>query len=442
MKFAFKIAKRYLSSRKEKSFVQKISNICIITVAVSIAVPILVLSVFGGFHKNVGNKIIAVESDIRIRPPYIDFTNYDEVSEFIENHPDLQGMVEDVVPYFTAYGIIKHLDKRLSVQLLAVPDEFYETNPYYREEMVNYRTARPELPELDEGEIFLGRKLINDILGAASRDVSVYVPISLNSLNVNIQEEEFEIAGAFISGYNKYEASLGIMRLEDVPDSFGIEDFATGLMVYLKNHDRYNTVINKLKRIPELADYEFTATQEEGLFIDFNREKGLMRSALIILVLASFMTIYITLNVVVLDKQKEIGIMKTFGVDPPTISRIFIVEGFLIGIIGAFIGVTIGMFMAVHLADIIKAYEWIASQFTCTLFSRDLPFYKWFGVYGDCKVELIPDNTFYITNMPSDPQLTDVLIQTMGAITAAVLAAYFPSARASKQKPIETLTKK
>jgi lipoprotein-releasing system permease protein len=328
------------------------------------------------------------------------------------------------------------------MQILAVPDEFYETNPYYREEMVNYRTARPELPELGEGQIILGRKLINDILGAASRDVSIYVPISLNSLNVNIQEEKFELAGAFISGYNKFEASLGIMRLEDVPESFGIEDFATGLMVYLKNPDRYNTVIGRMERISALDGYTFRATKEEGLFIDFKREKGLMRSALIILVLASFMTIYITLNVVVLDKQKEIGIMKTYGVDPHTVSRIFIIEGFLIGVIGAFIGVTLGMFMAVHLADIIKAFEWIASQISCNFYSRDLPFYKWFELYGDCRVVVIPDNTFYITNMPSDPQLTDVLIQTMGAITAAVLAAYFPSARASKQKPIETLTKK
>ncbi len=454
MRLALRIAKQYLSSRK-KSFVQKISNICIITVTVSIAIPVLVLSVFGGFHKNVGNKILAVEGDIKVIPPYVDFTNYEEIIEIIENDKSVSPMIKEVIPYFDAYGIIKRYKQKYPTRLLAVPEKFYEDSNIYQQEIINAYTnfnvpESKELPDLEKNNVVLGRKLMHDLLTSEGSKVEVYLPFSLNAINVNLQEKEFTVSGGIISGFNKYEESLTIMRFEDVAKSFGIEKYASGLMIYLENPSQYKEVVRRLKRIPQLnppkesgkRGYSFVLSQEEGLFLDFEREKGLMRIALIILVLASFMTIYITLNVVVLDKQKEIGIMKAFGVDSHTVSRIFIIEGFLIGIIGGFAGVTLGMFMSVHLTDIIKAFEWVVSGISCGFLSEALPFREMLGLTGDCRIVVIPDDTFYITNMPSDPHLMDVLIQTIGAITASVLAAYFPSVRAAKQRPIETLTRK
>lgn len=454
MRLALRIAKQYLSSRK-KSFVQKISNICIITVTVSIAIPILVLSVFGGFHKNVGNKILAVEGDIKVIPPYVDFTNYEDIISIIKNDKSVSPMIKEIIPYFDAYGIIKRYKQKYPARLLAVPEEFYENAGIYQKEIINAYTNfnNPEsrkLPELSESNIVLGRKLMHDLLTSEGSEVDIYLPFSLNAININLEEQSFAVSGGIISGFNKYEESLTLMRFEDVAKSFGIEKYASGLMIYLNDHSKYKEVVRRLKRIPELnppkeaekRSYSFVLTQEEGLFLDFQREKGLMRVALIILVLASFMTIYITLNVVVLDKQKEIGIMKAFGVDSHTVSRIFIIEGFLIGIIGGFAGVTLGMFMSVHLSDIIKAFEWVVSGISCGFLSDVLPFRELLGFRGDCQIVVIPDDTFYITNMPSDPHLMDVLIQTIGAITASVLAAYFPSVRAAKQKPIETLTRK
>jgi lipoprotein-releasing system permease protein len=454
MRLALRIAKQYLSTRK-KSFVQKISNICIITVTVSIAIPVLVLSVFGGFHKNVGNKILTLEGDIKVIPPYVDFTNYEEIIEVIENDKSVSPMIKEVIPYFDAYGIIKRYKQKYPTRLLAVPEKFYEGSNIYQKEIINAYTnfndpESKELPNLEENNVVLGRKLMHDLLTSEGSEVEIYLPFSLNAININLQEKEFIVSGGIISGFNKYEESLTIMRFEDVAKSFGIEKYASGLMIYLENPSQYREVVRRLKKIPQInpsknsekREYTFILTQEEGLFLDFEREKGLMRVALIILVLASFMTIYITLNVVVLDKQKEIGIMKAFGVDSHTVSRIFIIEGFLIGIIGGFAGVTLGMFMSVHLSDIIKAFEWVISGISCGFLSEALPFKEMIGFTGDCKIVVIPDDTFYITNMPSDPHLMDVLIQTIGAITASVLAAYFPSVRAAKQKPIETLTRK
>lgn len=442
MRFALKIARRYLSTRKEKSIVHKISNICIITVVVSIAVPILVLSVFGGFHQNVGNKLLAMEGDIKVIPPYIDFNNYDEIKKLIMSNELISPYIDTVIPYYTAYGIIKKGQSKYPTQILAVPGDFYNNNEYYNEEFANRNRREEGLPELSEGEVILGRKLMADLLANTYNTVSIYIPISINAMSINTKETDFEIAGGITTGFNQYEGTLTLMRFEDISKSFDIGNYATGLMIYLKNSNSYKNVVGLLNEVPELERYKYTLTQEEGLFIDFQREKGLMRTALIILVFASFMTIYITLNVVVLDKQKEIGIMKAFGVNSSTVSKIFIVEGFLIGIIGAISGVMLGLFMSVHLADIVHLFETLTSAVTCTFFDPELPFRRWFHLIGDCQIKVVPDDTFFITNMPSSTQLSDVLIQTIGAITAAVLAAYFPSTRASKQKPIETLMRK
>jgi len=441
MKFALKVAMRFLSARK-KSLVQKISNICIITVIVSIAVPILVLSVFGGFHKNVGNKLLTVEGDIKILPPYIDFTEYNEVIKDIKNSPSVSDYIDDIIPYFDAYGIIKKSNSKSPTRILAIPESFFKKSKMYHKEFVSFDSPDLELPELKEHSVILGNNVMNSLLVSPYSKISIYLPLSFSATSIDLQENSFEVAGSFLSGYNKYEDSLVIMRLEDVSSSFGIQNYATGIMVYLKDHSKYSSFVAKLKKLPFLSKYRYSATQDEGLFIDFKREKGLMRIALLILVFASFMTIYITLNVVVLDKQKEIGIMKAFGVNSTTVSRIFIIEGFLIGSIGAFIGVMLGMFMAVNLTDIIKAFETIVSSIFCTFFDRNLPFVNWFNLSGDCHITIIDSDTFYITNMPSDPQLIDALIQTIGAIIASVLAAYFTSTRAAKQKPIETLMHK
>lgn len=442
MKFALVIARRYLSSRKEKSFVQKISNICIILVAVSIAVPILVLSVFGGFHQNTGNKILTIEADIKILPPAVDFTNYEEIIQIIKNEESISKELEDIIPYFSAYGFIKKSVGRFPTRILAVPEEFYNTNKMYNKEMVNSSSVAKKLPKMKKGNIVLARGLMGKIGAASGNDISIYIPFSLNPVSINLQETMLEIAGGFSLGFNNFDTLLTIMRFEDVSKSFNIQNYATGLMIYLKNHDKYKDILTQIKQLPALQNFKYKVTQEEGLFVDFKREKSLMRVALMILVLASFMTIYITLNVVVMDKQKEIGIMKAFGVNSSTISKIFITEGFLIGIIGAFIGVSVGMFMAVNLSDIIKVFEYIASSFTTVFFDKHLPFRQWFNLVGDGKVLVMPGNSLYINDMPSNPIFMDILIQTIGAITASVLAAYFPSARASKQKPIETLVKK
>ncbi len=176
-----------------------------------------------------------------------------------------------------------------------------------------------------------------------------------------------------------------------------------------------------------------TNTFEEGIFKDFAQEKKLMTMLLLFLTISAFITIYISVHVVVIDKRKEIGILKTFGSMSQSIQSIFVLEGIIISFTGVIIGNLLGVLITVSITEIIIFIEWIVN--TLWKFAEDGHLlYK-----GDQMWWIMDPNVFYLKTFPYKIDYFDVFLLCAGAIFVSIIAAYLPSKQASEKNVVESL---
>ena len=244
---------------------------------------------------------------------------------------------------------------------------------------------------------------------------------------------KLKVMGIFTAGYARYDSFLAYTTLNTMRrlTSSNME-LVTTVGIYLKNKEEAKSVIQKLKKDKLLKNLRITDTMDNDIFNEFKKEKKLISLILYVAILISFLNIYITLNVIVVEKQKDIAILKSYGVSSKSIQKIFISEGFLIGLTGAFFGIILGLFLTVNIKEISQFIEFLVNSLS-KLWSFAL------GTPAPPTFEIMPREKFYLSTLPYKISTLDIVIQSGGAILSALLAAYFPSRRAAKKRPVEVL---
>ena len=230
------------------------------------------------------------------------------------------------------------------------------------------------------------------------------------------QLKRFTVSGIFSAGYNEYDRGMAFVHMQDLQRVLRIGEGVTGLRVKVRDMDKASIVAGQLNTALR-GQYQVSDWSRENInmFRALKMEKTLMGILLSLIIAMGAFNLVSSQVMLVTDKQADIAILRTLGFSPGGVMRTFMVQGSLIGIIGTLAGVIFGVLLTLNLENILQAIE---------------------AVFG---VQLLPEDVYYITGLPTDMRLSDILTISAVSLTMAFLATLYPAWRAARTAPAEAL---
>jgi lipoprotein-releasing system permease protein len=372
---------------------------------------ITVMSVMNGFQKEVRTRILGVASHVQVSGIDGTLTNWPQVAHETTNHPQ----VESAAPYVGAQGMVSVGQVVRGVMVRGILPALEDKVADLDRMMVSGR-----LDALVPGEfgIVVGTELART-LGVSRGDKIVLISPQgqVTPAGILPRLKQFTVTGIFEAGHFEYDSSLVLIHIEDAQKLYRMEDDqVSGVRLKLRDLFLAPQVVREL--VPLISqDTHITdwTRQHANYFRAIQIEKRMLSLILALIIAVAAFNIVSTLVMAVTDKQPDIAILRTLGASPRSIMKIFIVQGTLIGVFGTLLGVVGGVLLAYNVSDVIALVE--------RLFS----------------VQFLSREVYYISEIPSDPQMADIVTVATVSFVLTLLATIYPSYRASKVNPAEAL---
>ena len=393
MNLPFFISLRYLATKRKEKFISLISVISVLGVAIGVMALIIVIAVMAGFDRDLRDKIVGNYSHITIASySGIDAVKYKAISEKLKTNRHVQG----ISPFVQGQILVKSGDRFVAVGIKGIdPGIEAETTK------LNQYLIRGSLDDLADGSLFIGRELAF-VLGVREGSVvTTFSPLG--------KQYSLKVAGIFYSGMYDYDMNLVFTNLKTSQELLGLGNQISAVAVKLD--DLY--LADKLKS--ELSaglgmDYNLRTWTEanQNFFAALKLEKLTMFIILTLIILVASFNIISTLIVMVVEKTKDIGILKAIGMTSAQIRRIFTFQGILIGAMGTGLGACAGLL----LCWLLKKYEFIK----------------------------LPQDIYYIDRLPVAIQIwPDMVLIILAALVITLASTIYPAAKAARFEPVEAL---
>lgn len=407
--FEWFISFRYLRARHKQKFISLISLISVAGITVGVMALIVVLAVYSGFTTGLRDQILGINSHIIVQKMGGVIPEYTLARDRIMTVDNVTG----ATPYLYAQTllsgsrggtgvVLRGIDVESARNVIALPDQMIEGSIDGLVQNDNVRVPN----------IILGVALAKDLyvgLGDKVRLISPSGP--LTPMGVIPKIKTCRVSGIFESGMYEYDSTIAYMTIADVQNFLESGDIVHGIEVTVeeKELNRADKVAVKIRKL--LGD-TFVArdwmSMNHNLFAAFKLEKIGMFICVALIILVAALNIISALIMVVMEKEKDIAILKSMGATSKSIMKIFFFQGMVIGLFGTFLGVAGGLGL-------------------CELLSR----YKF--------IEL-PSNVYPMNTLPIKVLPMDVGIIAMSAVIITLSATIYPSWKASRVKPAEVLS--
>jgi lipoprotein-releasing system permease protein len=277
--------------------------------------------------------------------------------------------------------------------------------------------ALGSLEELTAGSrrIILGRVLALNLGLSPGDAVTLLVPRVVEG-RMMPRYTAFTVSGIFEAGIQDADANLALVHMSDASELKGLGGAAEGVAVRLDDPLAVSE-FQAAQRSALPAGWRYSDWTEEhrNLFTAIHIEKLMMSLILMLIVGVAAFNIVASLMMVVIDKQKDIAILRTYGLDPQRVARVFLVQGAVIGVAGTVLGTGLGLLLAFNVDVIVP---WLESTFG---------------------FQIMPGDVYYVTTIPSEVHLFDVVAIPAVALVVAMLATLYPSRRAAAVSPANAL---
>ena len=402
--YQFLIAFRYLKTKKKQKGISVNTLISTGGVAVGVMALLVVLSVMSGFHEDLQKKILGVNAHIVVlnykgaMPEYknvIDRVKVDK--EIVSAAPFIMGQV------MASYGKRAH---GVFLRGIDAESEMKTTDisRFMKEGSLESLTAKNESPG-----IIIGKELANSI-GVFKGDIlSILSPVGkIGPLGMLPKVRQFRVVGIFEVGMFEYDSNLVLTDLRTAQEFFDMKDEVTG--VQLRLADIYKAPVVR-ERIHKQLEFPFYAKDwmqmNRNLFSALKLEKFAMFIILILIILVASFNIVSTLIMNVMEKKREIAILKAMGATDKSIMSIFMLQGLFIGLLGTVIGIAGGYL----LCYVLNTYQIIK----------------------------LPADVYYLSHLPVKTKFSDFVAVSLSAVGISFLATIYPAWQAAKVNPVEPL---
>lgn len=405
MFFEIFLGMRYLKAKRKQAFISVITVISVLGVMVGVMSLIVVLSVMNGFRADLISKILGVNSHLLVLNYQGAFEGYKKISEKVSS---VEGVIA-TTPFIYSQVMINSQGSASGAVLRGI-DSTSAGKVIGIEPMIK----KGSLSSLDESHdglpaIIVGRELSRHI-GVMPGDILTIISPQgrLTPMGRIPNSHKYRVSALFDSGFYEYDSSMVYISLKEAQNFLGVEERVTGVEVKVNDvykSDRIGRSIQKKLGYPYwIKDWK---DMYRSLFAALKLEKRVMFVILAMIVLVGALNIISTLVMVVMEKTRDVAILRAIGANRKSIMTVFMFQGTLVGFIGTLAGLAGGLGI-------------------CHLISKYI------------RIELDPD-VYYIHTLPVSVETLDVILVTLAAIVISFLATIYPSWRASRLNPVEAL---
>ncbi|HUL36469.1 MAG TPA: lipoprotein-releasing ABC transporter permease subunit [Thermodesulfobacteriota bacterium] len=413
MKYEWFIGLRYLKAKRKQTFISIITVISIVGVTVGVMTLIVVLAVMSGFEKTLKEKILGTQAHlVLLKASQEGMDQYEEVAKKAQ---EVKGVVF-AAPFIFNQVMLSSESNVSGVVIKGIdPDRVGKVTELAH----NMKAGR--LQDLKgDGEppgIILGVELAKHLGVSLNDPIQVISPLgTMTPMGMMPKMKRFRVVGIFYSGMYEYDNTMAYVSLESAQKFFGMGNRVTGIEIKTKDIYRVKEIG---KEIRQKLGFPFWTKDwmemNRNLFSALKLEKIAMFIILVLIVLVAAFNIISTLIMVVMEKHKDIAILKSMGAPSKGILKIFVIEGGVIGVIGTIFGAILGIGAAFNLEKITGFVE---------------------NLFG---FKILSSDVYYIDKLPSQVNPMDVVMIVATAILISLLATLYPAWRASKLDPAEAL---
>jgi lipoprotein-releasing system permease protein len=421
MSYEFFISKRYLRAKRKQVFVSIITFISIFGIFLGVAALIIVLAVMNGFETDLRTKILGIKSHIELTA---------DIGGSMKNYPKVQELIagtEGVVastPFIYTQAMIRNGNGVSGVVIrgLDTQSAFKVINlGKIREGSIEYLNKIPQ--ELSRkyseqiGGIVIGKEMARNMGIFLYDTITIISPVGISTpMGMMPRMKKFAVVGIFESGFYEYDSTLAYLSLRNCQDFLQMGDSVTGIDIKVDDIYKADSIA---RRIQSKLGFPFWANNwmqmNKNLFAALKLEKRVMFIILSLIVLVAAFNIISALIMIVMEKNKDIAILKSMGATSRGIMKIFIYQGLIVGVIGTFLGCIAGLSVALNLQQI-------------SLFVEKIFHFK-----------ILPGDVYYLSELPSQVNYGDIIVIIIGTVIVCFLSTIYPSLRASRLDPAEAL---
>ncbi|HEY3150366.1 MAG TPA: lipoprotein-releasing ABC transporter permease subunit [Candidatus Binatia bacterium] len=412
MNYELFIGLRYLQARRRETFISLITVISVLGVMIGVMTLNVVMAVMSGFEETLRDRLLGINAHIaliRSGEPLRDYENLiQQVSKengVVAATPTIYGQVMLTAGSRVSGVVVRGIDPDRVNRVVNVQSFLREGN------LDGLKTQHPIQVEdrtvLLPG-IILGERLANQLGVFTGSAVQVVSPLgSPTAIGVIPKVRRFFVAGILRTGMSEIDSTLVFMGLAEAQKFFELGDAVTNIELRIRNVDQSRQVAEQIQRrlgFPYFAE-DWTRLWP-NLFSALKLEKTVYFLVLLLMILIGAFNIVSTLVMVVMEKKKDIAILRSMGASQQSIRRIFLLKGCIIGILGTVLGAILGLLVCL----LISQYQF------------DLP-----------------DGVFLIKTVPVRIYPMNFIMVTIASLAVCLIASIYPARQAAKLDPVEII---
>jgi len=400
---------RYLRAKRRNGFISFISMASILGIIIGVIALITTISVMSGFQQELRTRILGMVAHATVSGLDGPLQDWPRALELAGQDARVVG----AAPYVETESLLQGLGRQGAIVRGVLP----ELEPRVSE--IADKMVQGKLTDLRPGEygIILGRELALNLGAGVGDSVNVYVSEStVTPLGAMPRARRFTVVGLFEAGAQEYDLGMALVHMADAQKLVRMGEGVTGVRLKLADLWQAWPVAR------DLADHlgggyrvrDWTR-DHANFFRALKMEKTVMFILLSLVIAIAAFNLVSSLVMLVQDKQADIAILRTLGLSPGAVMRVFVVQGLVIGVVGISIGVAGGVLLASNLSHVVHFVE---------------------GLLG---TELMPSDVYYISGVPTLVDPADVASVALVAFVLCLLATLYPAWRASRTDPVTAL---
>jgi lipoprotein-releasing system permease protein len=408
--FEWMLALRYLRARRKEGFISVIAGFSFLGIVLGVATLIIVMAVMNGFRKELFNKILGLDGHVVVyKVGSDDFPEHADVAKRLE----AVAGVKHAVPLIEGQVIASTPAQALGGKVRGLSEEGLRALPLISK---NIRAGMLDGFDTQEG-IAIGVRLAQLLRVNVGDNVTLVSPRGATTpFGTAPRIKSYKIAALYEMGMAEFDRSMIFMPLAEAQRFFNKGSSVDVLEVIVDDPENVGLYVANMKAagIPSMH-YVDWRQRNESFFTVLEVERNMMFIILSIIVLVAAFNIISGLMMLVKDKGRDIGILRTMGATKGAIMRVFLITGASIGVVGTLAGCVLGIVFCWRIDEIRQFVAWITST------------------------RLFDPEIYYLTRLPADLNWRTTTAIVLMALVLSVLATLYPSWRASRLDPVEAL---